>query len=726
MQSSHTQHPQHPQRPPVPRQWDGDVEQGCVNALRVLSIDAVQQANSGHPGLPLGAAPLAYVLWTRYLRHHPANPHWTNRDRFVLSAGHGSALLYSLLYLTGYDLPLEELRRFRQWESCAPGHPEHGVTPAVETTTGPLGQGFANGVGFAIAERFLAAHFNRPGYDLVDHLTYGIVGDGDLMEGVSAEAASLAGHLGLGKLIYFYDQNSISLAGSTDLTFSENVMMRFVAYGWHVEEVEDGNDLHAIDVALQRAHADEQHPSLICVRTHIGYGSPHKQDTCEAHGSPLGREEVQLTRQHLGWPFPEPFYVPEEIVASFREALTRGAKQETAWNALFAAYGKDYPMLADEYEQASRGDLPDGWETRIPTFTPDDGPLSTRKASGKVISSVANTLWNLVGGSADLNTSTYTALSGKGDFQRPTTHLLKTGTVATQGTTGGAWGWSGQNIHFGVREHAMGAIVNGMALHGGIIAYGATFFVFSDYMRPSIRLAALMKLGVKYVFTHDSLAVGEDGPTHQPVEHLAVLRAIPGLIVIRPADANEVAYAWRVALTRRDAPVALVLSRQDLPVFDRSGQQGQQMGNAENVTLGAYTLMEAQADATEPDLVFIGTGSEVALCLHAQQQLLTHGIRARVVSMPSWELFDAQPVEYQRSVLGSSGTPRLAVEAGIAQGWHRYVGERGAVLSVEQFGASAPYKDVMQHYGLTVDNVVAHALALLRPRIEAFTHTSNT
>ncbi|GAC1580613.1 MAG: transketolase [Ktedonobacteraceae bacterium] len=712
--SSHTQHPL------IPQQWDGDFEQGCVNALRVLSIDTVQQANSGHPGLPLGAAPLAYVLWTRYLRHYPTNPHWTNRDRFVLSAGHGSALLYSLLYLTGYDLPLEELKRFRQWESRAPGHPEHGLTPGVETTTGPLGQGFANGVGFAIAERFLAAHFNRPGYDLVDHHTYGIVGDGDLMEGVSAEAASLAGHLGLGKLIYFYDQNSISLAGSTDLSFSENVVMRFAAYGWHVEEVEDGNDLNAIDVALQHAHADEQHPSLICVRTHIGYGSPHKQDTCEAHGSPLGHEEVRLTRQRLGWPFTEPFYVPEEIVAYFREALTRGAKQETAWNALFEAYHNDYPLLADEYERASRGDLPDQWDARIPTFTPDDGPLSTRKASGKVLASIADTLWNLVGGSADLNTSTYTALSGKGDFQSPTMPSFKTGSVATQGTTGGAWGWSGQNIHFGVREHAMGAILNGMALHGGVIAYGATFFVFSDYMRPSMRLAALMKLGIKYVFTHDSLAVGEDGPTHQPIEQLAALRAIPGLIVIRPADANEVAHAWRIALTRQDAPVALVLSRQDLPIFDRSGQQ---MASAENVMRGAYILLDSADDGMGPELVLIGTGSEVALCLDAQQQLRTRGIRTRVVSMPSWELFDAQSPEYQHAVLGLPGTPRLAVEAGITQGWHRYVGERGSVLGISQFGASAPFKEVMRQYGFTADKVVAHALALIQLRVKADAET---
>ncbi|MDQ6662555.1 MAG: transketolase, partial [Chloroflexota bacterium] len=515
-----------------------------------------------------------------------------------------------------------------------------------------------------------------------------------------------------------YDQNNISLAGSTDLTFSENVMMRFASYGWHVEEVEDGNDLNAIDMALQRARADEQHPSLICVRTHIGYGSPHKQDTYEAHGSPLGSDEVQLTRKNLGWPFMEPFFIPEEIVSYYREALVVGAKQEAMWNALLEAYRKDYPLLADEYECAYNGDLPNGWDAGIPIFASKDGLVSTRKAGGKVLASVADALWNLVGGSADLNPSTYTALSGKGDFENPAALPVKTGAAVSQGISGGSWGWGGQNVHFGVREHAMGTVLNGMALHGGIIAFGATFFVFSDYMRPPIRLAALMKLGVKYVFTHDSLAVGEDGPTHQPVEHLAALRAIPGLIVIRPADANEVAFAWRVALTRRDAPVALVLSRQDLPVFDRK-----QMGSAENVKRGAYILLDSPEDAKFPDLVLIGTGSEVALCLDAHKQLLTQGIRTRVVSMPSWELFDAQSSEYQRTVLGPPGTPRLAVEAGITQGWHRYVGERGTVLGISQFGASAPYKEVMQHYGFTVDNVVAHALALVQPRVKVDTET---
>jgi transketolase len=689
------------------------LDQVCINALRVLAMDAVQQANSGHPGLPLGAAPMAYVLWTRYLRHNPANPSWPDRDRFVLSAGHGSMLLYSLLYLAGYDLSLDELKRFRQWGSRAPGHPERGLTPGVETTTGPLGQGFANGVGLAIAERFLAARFNRSGgHPLVDHYTYGLVSDGDLMEGVTAEAASLAGHLGLGKLIYLYDQNGISLAGSTALTFSEDVMGRFAAYGWQVEQVEDGNDVAVIDAALQRARADETRPSLICVRTHIGYGSPHKQDTYEAHGSPLGEEEVRLTRQRLNWPSEVPFSVPDEALAFFRRALVHGAAQEAAWRQRLEAYWADFPALADEYARVLAGDLPGGWEAAIPQFSPGDRPMATRKASGKVLAALAPHLWNLVGGSADLNPSTNTALAGRGDFQRPLASRPSAEMEPTiQGIAGGEWGWGGQNVHFGVREHAMGAILNGIALHGGLIAYGATFLVFSDYMRPPVRLAALMDLGVKYVFTHDSIAVGEDGPTHQPVEHLASLRAMPRLVVLRPADANEVAWAWRVALAERDRPVALVLSRQDLPIFDRADQG---LSGAEGVTRGAYTLADAPGDpSTPPDLVLLSTGAEVALCLSAREQLAASGIRTRVVSMPSWELFDEQSAEYHASVLGPAGVPRLAVEAGVCYGWHRYTGERGAVLGVNHFGASAPGREVLRHYGFTVENVVTRALALL-------------
>ena len=621
-------------------------------------------------------------------------------------------LLYSLLYLTGYDLPLEEIKCFRQWGSRAPGHPERGLTPGVETTTGPLGQGFANGVGLAIAERFLAAHFNRPDYPLVDHYTYGLVSDGDLMEGVAAEAASLAGHLGLGKLIYLYDQNGISLAGSTMLTFSEDVMARFTAYGWQVEQVDDGNDVSALDAALQRARADEARPSLICVRTHIGYGSPHKQDTHEAHGAPLGEEEVRLTRQQLGWSSAEPFYVPDEALTFFRQALAHGEAQEAAWQQRLEAYRTAYPALADEYERVLAGGMPGGWESAIPQFASGDGPMATRKASGKVLTALSSQLWNLVGGSADLNPSTNTALAMRGDFQRPLpSHPSVEKEPATQGAAGGQWGWGGQNVHFGVREHAMGSILNGIALHGGLIAYGATFLIFSDYMRPPMRLAALMGLGVKYVFTHDSIAVGEDGPTHQPVEHITSLRAVPGLVVIRPADANEVAWAWRVALLERDRPVALVLSRQDLPIFDRVGQG---FSGAEGVTRGAYILADAPGDSSiPPDLVLIGTGSEVALCLAAREQLAARGLRTRVVSMPSWELFDEQPAEYRATVLGPVGTPRLAVEAGVSLGWHRYTGERGAVLGVNRFGASAPGKEVLRHYGFTVDNVVTQALAIL-------------
>ena len=693
--------------------FDPPLDQLCINAIRILAMDAVQQANSGHPGLPLGAAPMAYVLWTRFLRHNPKNPSWPNRDRFVLSAGHGSMLLYSLLYLTGYDLPLDELKRFRQWGSHAPGHPERGLTPGVETTTGPLGQGFANGVGLAIAERFLAAHFNRPDHTLVDHHIYGLVSDGDLMEGVSAEAASLAGHLGLGKLIYVYDQNGISLAGSTGLTFSEDVEARFTAYGWQVEQVNDGNDVSALDAALQRARADEARPSLICVRTHIGFGSPHKQDSYEAHGAPLGVEEVRLTRQKLGWPFVEPFYVPDEALTFFRQAQARGEAQEAAWQQQLEEYQRDYPALANEYERMLSGDLPDGWDAAIPYFSPTDGPMATRKASGKVLNALASQLWNLVGGSADLNPSTNTALAMRGDFQQPLSFDLPMGEKepAPQGAAGGQWGWGGQNVHFGVREHAMGAILNGIALHGGLLAYGATFLVFSDYMRPPMRLAALMELGVTYIFTHDSIAVGEDGPTHQPVEHLASLRAVPGLVVIRPADANEVAWAWQVALRERHRPVALILSRQDLPIFDRVHQG---FSDAEGVVRGAYILADAPSDPSmPPDLVLIGTGSEVSLCLEASEELIAQGLRTRVVSMPSWELFDEQPAEYRVAVLGPSGTPRLAVEAGVSLGWHRYTGERGAVIGVDRFGASAPGKEVQRHFGLSVANIVTQALALL-------------
>lgn len=682
-----------------------------VNAIRVLAMDAVQQANSGHPGLPLGAAATAYALWMRHLRHNPANPDWLDRDRFILSAGHGSALLYAMLHLTGYDLPLEELKRFRQWGSRAAGHPEYGVTPGVETTTGPLGQGFANGVGMAMAERFLAARFNQPGFSLIDHYTYALVGDGDLMEGVAAEAASLAGHLGLNKLIYLYDQNSISLAGSTDLSFTENVVARFTSYGWYAQQVRDGANADEIDQALQRAKRETRRPSLICVRTHIGYGSPNKQDTFAAHGSPLGAAEVKLTRERLGWELEEPFAIPADIREHFARSLRCGEQAEAAWNERFAQYRTAYPALADELERIMRGEAPAEWERHIPSFAPAAGPMATRKASGEALNAVAGMLWNLFGGSADLNPSTNTAMAGRGDFQPPARRESEAAQrIAPQGAVGGDWGWGGQNVHFGVREHAMGSILNGMATHGGVIPFGATFLVFADYMRPPMRLAALMGLGVKYIFTHDSVAVGEDGPTHQPIEHLASLRAIPNLVVLRPADANETAEAWRVALRERNRPVALILSRQELPIFDRAAHG---LGAAEGVARGGYVLAESPAGAGAADLTLIATGSEVALCLAARDALAEREIRARVVSLPSWELFDEQPAEYRATVLGAPRLPRLAVEAGIAQGWRAYLGERGAMISLDQYGASAPGGELLKRYGFTVENIVAHAIALV-------------
>ena len=659
----------------------------CVNTLRFLSVDAVQKANSGHPGLPLGAASMAYVLWTRFLRHHPANPDWVDRDRFVLSAGHGSMLLYSLLHLSGYDLPLEQIRQFRQWGSITPGHPERGVTPGVEVTTGPLGQGFGNGVGMAMAEAHLAARYNRPGFEIINHFTYAIVSDGDLMEGVASEAASLAGHLRLGKLVYLYDNNHVTLSAGTDVTFTEDCARRFDAYGWHTQSIDDGNDLAAIDRALRAARDEAVRPSLILVRTHLGYGSPHKQDTFAAHGSPLGVDEVRLTKEALGWPTEPPFYIPEPAREHFRSAAERGARAESEWNAGFAAYAKSYPELAKELQQAMRGELPAGWDADIPVFPADAKGMATRAAGGKVMNAVASRVPALIGGSADLDPSTLTALAGKGDFEPDSIY-------------------AGRNLHFGVREHAMGAILNGLAAHGGTVPFGATFLVFSDYMRPPIRLAALMGLHVIYVFTHDSIALGEDGSTHQPVEQLAGLRAVPELIVIRPGDANETAVAWRVALQTRDRPVALVLTRQNLPTLDRDA-----FAAAEGLQRGAYVL--ADAAGGEPEVILIASGSEVGLIVAARQKLLEKKIRARLVSMPSWELFDAQPQEYRDSVLPPALGARLAVEAGASQGWHRYVGGRGDVLAVDRFGASAPGEVVMREYGFSAENVCARALALL-------------
>jgi transketolase len=673
----------------------------CINTLRFLSVDAVQKANSGHPGLPLGAASMAYVLWTRFLKHHPANPGWLDRDRFVLSAGHGSMLLYSLLHLTGYDLSLDEIKQFRQWGSRTPGHPERGVTPGVEVTTGPLGQGFGNAVGMAMAEANLAARYNRAGFSIIDHRTYALVSDGDLMEGVASEAASLAGHLRLGKLIYLYADNHVTLSAGTDITFTEDCARRFDAYGWHTQSVEEGNDIAAIDRALRAARDEAARPSLILVRTHLGYGSPHKQDTFEAHGSPLGVEEVRATKENLGWP-PEPaFYIPEQARAHFRLAVERGARAEAEWHARFAVYAQAFPETARELQQAMRAELPGGWDAGIPVFPADAKGMATRVAGGKVMNAIASRLPALMGGSADLDPSTHTALLGKGDFEPP-----RTGVVDTQGSDGGGWGYAGRNLHFGVREHGMGAILNGLAAHGWSIPFGATFLVFSDYMRPSIRLAALMGLQVVYVFTHDSIALGEDGSTHQPVEQLAALRAIPRLVVIRPGDANETAAAWRVALETRDRPVALVLSRQNLPTLDRGA-----FAPAEGLRKGAYVLADAANGM--PDVILIASGSEVGLIVAARQKLLEKKIQARIVSMPSWELFDAQPQDYRDSVLPPALAARLAVEAGASQGWHRYTGSRGDVLAVDRFGASAPGEAVMREYGFTVENVCARALALL-------------
>jgi transketolase len=657
-----------------------DLEQRCVNTIRTLAIDGVQKANSGHPGLPLGMADVSYVLWTRFLKHNPANPAWPDRDRFVLSAGHGSMLLYSLLYLTGYDLPLEELEQFRQWGSRTPGHPEYGETPGVETTTGPLGQGLANGVGLALAERMLAAEFNRPGLEIVDHYTYALISDGDLMEGVSHEAASLAGHLGLGKLICLYDDNQITIEGSTDLAFSDDTAGRFEAYHWQVLAV-DGHHREAVAQAIAQAQGDAERPSLIICRTHIGYGSPNRQDSAQAHGEPLGVDEVRLTKEALGWPADAQFLVPDDALTCFRQALAVGAEREAAWQALFLRYQAEYPELAAEWQRRQAGKLPEGWEQALPTFKAADGAMATRAVSGKVLNALAPVLPELVGGSADLHPSNKTYLSAypavkKGDF-------------------------GGRNLHFGVREHAMGSLLNGLALHGGLRPYGGTFLVFCDYMRPPIRLAALMGLPTIYVFTHDSIFVGEDGPTHQPVEQLATLRAIPGLTVFRPADANETTAAWKAALENREGPVALLLTRQNLPILENA--------DAEGVTRGGYVL----SDAADAQALLIATGSEVDLALQAQKLLAQEGIATRVVSMPSWERFEQQSEAYRQEVLPPQITARVAIEAALPMGWERYVGPRGEVIGMTRFGASAPYKVLAEKFGFTAQEVAARVRACL-------------
>ncbi len=663
-----------------------DVDSTAINTLRFLAVDMVEKANSGHPGAPMGQAAMAYSLWTRHLRFSPETPGWPNRDRFVLSCGHASALLYSLLHMSGFDLPLSALEEFRQFESLTPGHPERGLTPGVETTTGPLGQGLANAVGMAMAEQMLAAYFNRDGFDLFDHHVWVFVSDGDLMEGIASEASSLAGHLGLGKLIVAWDDNHISIDGATSLTFSEDVCKRYEAYGWHVQRVEDGNDLEALDKAYEAAREESARPSLIAVRTHIGFGSPNKQDTSASHGAPLGTDEVAATKKALGWPLEPTFHVPDEALVPFQSAAEVGTQEEMAWREMFSRYAEDHPELASDFLQRLDRELPSGWTEHLPTFDVEDGPLATRKASGKVLNSIRDAIPYLVGGSADLAGSNNTYLEGIGDFS------------ASEA--------GGRNIHFGIREHAMGAILNGLALSGMLIPYGGTFLIFSDYMRPAIRLAALMGLPVKYVFTHDSVFVGEDGPTHQPISQLLSLRAIPGLTVIRPADANETAAAWKVALERQDGPTALALSRQSLPVIQQDPEQA-----AQGVARGAYVV----ADPTEgePQLVLIATGSEVSLALGAHALLADQGIAARVVSLPSWELFDAQDRDYQESVLPPGLTKRLAVEAGTTLGWERYVGNEGDVIGIDGFGTSAPHQAIAEHFGLTPEAVAERARALL-------------
>ncbi len=661
------------------------LDQLSINTIRTLAMDGVQKANSGHPGMPMGMAPSAYVLWTRVMRHNPKNPKWANRDRFVLSAGHGSMLLYSLLHLTGYeDFTLDQLKNFRQWGSLTPGHPESELSPSIETTTGPLGQGFANGVGMAIGAEYLSAYFNRPGHELFDYHIYAIVSDGDLMEGVASEAASMAGHLKLGRLIYLYDDNEISIDGNTNLAFTEDRAKRFEAYGWHVQTVSDANDIAAIESAVNAAKADPR-PSIICVKSVIGYGSPNKAGSQKAHGEPLGVDEIKLTKQNLGWPYEEPFTVPAEALDNFRQCVTRGQQQEAAWEEQLVAYATAHSDKAQEWHDWASGKLPEGWQAKLPVF-PADKPMATREASGKVLNAIAASLPMLIGGSADLRPSNNTFLEGMGEFQPDN--------------------YGGRNFHYGVREHAMGSVMNGMALTRPLIPYGGTFMIFYDYMRPPVRLAAMMGIGPIYVYTHDSIGLGEDGPTHQPIEQLAGLRAVPNMTLIRPADANETAVAWRVAIEHRHGPTALALTRQKLPTYDRT-----KFGSAEGVAQGAYILSESPTGKV--DVILIGTGSEVSVTVEAQAKLAEAGIGARVVSMPSWQLFDKQPLDYQESILPPDIKARVAVEAGISMGWQKYVGDAGQVVCLDHYGASAPYQVLMEKFGFTADNVAASAKAVL-------------
>ncbi len=662
-----------------------NTDQVSINTIRFLAVDGVQKANSGHPGMPMGCAPIAYSLYTKFMKHNPANPKWLGRDRFILSAGHGSMLLYSILHLCGYNISMDDLKSFRQWNSITPGHPEYGLTPGVETTTGPLGQGFANAVGMAIAQEYLGSMFNKDDMKILDNYFYGICSDGELMEGISHEAASLAAHLKLGKIIFFYDNNKITIEGSTSLAFTEDVSKRFEAYGWQVLDVDDVNDLSQIDAAVKEAQKETSKPTLINTRTHIGYGSPNKQDTSAAHGSPLGEEEVKLTKKNLNWPEDKTFYVPAEVRTFFEKIKSNGAKAEEEWNTLFNNYKEKYPEDAKLFLSVMNGDFGNEWKSALPSFDDAEEKLATRAASGKVINAIAGSLPTLIGGSADLAPSNNTLIKDADSFS--------------------AGNYSGRNFHFGIREHAMASIMNGMAYYGGVIPYGGTFLVFSDYLRPAIRLASLSKIKVIYVFTHDSIGLGEDGPTHQPVEHLAALRAIPKLVVIRPCDANETAEGWKVAVEHNGSPVALILTRQKLPTLDRK-----KYSSAENLAEGAYILSDCEE---KPELILIASGSEVSITIAAANKLNGEGIKTRVVSFPSWELFEQQDNEYKESVLPSNVKARVSVEMGVAQGWEKYIGNYGEAVSIEKFGASAPANVLFEKYGFTVENIISAAHRVL-------------
>lgn len=663
------------------------IEELTINTIRTLSMDAVQKANSGHPGTPMALSPAAYVLWKKFLKYNPKNPNWFNRDRFVLSNGHASMLLYSMLFLTGYDLTLDDIKNFRQWGSKTPGHPEFDDTPGVETTTGPLGQGFMNGVGMGIAEKHLASVFNRPGYKIIDHYTYVFCSDGDLMEGASHEAASIAGHLGLGKLIYLYDDNHITIEGKTEITYNDNVPKRFEGYNWHVQNIGDkANDLNELSNAIAKAKEEKTKPSLIIIRSHIGYGSPNMQDTPEAHGSPLGEEEIKLTKKYYGWPENEKFLVPEKALDHMREAIETGKKLESEWNEKYKAYKKAHPQLAEQFENALSGKIPKDWDKDIPVFEPSDGPIATRSAGSKVLNSFAKNIPWLIGGSGDLAPSTKTLLKGTDYIEKDN--------------------FNNRNIAWGIREHGMCGVSNGLYLHGGVRPFAATFFIFTDYARPAIRLASLMKLPIIYIMTHDSIGLGEDGPTHQPIEHLASLRAMPNMCVIRPADANETAYAWRAAINRNDGPSMIVLSRQNLPIFDH-----RKVNSAKGLLKGAYIISKEKT--SRPKVILISSGSEVQLILEAQEKLSQKKIDARVVSMPSWELFKKQSKKYRDEILPPNIKNRLAVEAASPFGWHEWVGDKGDILAIDKFGASAPYEEIYKHYGLTVNNIVKRVQKLL-------------